>query len=270
MRSPALYRVLLFLPAVLGAQTIHYAPRASALLDLYSPATTGPYLTILAVHGGGWSAGTRADTAAFCRIMVQSGYACAALDYRLAPANHLSAQIEDIKAAIVCLAARRQTARIVLAGESAGGHLVSYFGAQHPLSVAGVIAFSAPQDLIALAKPGRALGIIPPELHDLLGVAGWDEPGIKALRDASPINNIRPGVPPILLIHGDADRLVPISQSRAFCAALGNEPECQLHIVHDARHGLWSDDQVELYAPDWRVSITRWIAREITNRSATR
>lgn len=268
MGSTTSYRLLLLLPAALSAQTLHYSPRPTALLDLYTPPAPGPYLTILAVHGGGWSAGSRADAAGFCRIMVESGYACAAMDYRLAPANGFGAQSEDIKAAIAYLAAKSQTARIVLAGESAGGHLVSYVGAQHVLAIAGVISFSAPQDFLALAEPGRALGIIPPELHDLLGISGWDQPNIQAMRDASPVTNIRPGAPPFLLIHGDADRLVPISQSRAFCAALGNEPQCRVYVVHNGRHGLWSEDQIELHAPDWRTAITEWIAKEIANRAA--
>jgi len=199
--------------------------------------------------------------------MVSAGYACAVMDYRLAPANRLAAQLEDVWSATAFL--HRKAAQfhlrpdgIVLAGESAGGHLVALAGSlrDEKAAIAGVIAFSAPLNLEALSEPGRALGVLPPELRDLLGITGWTEANTKVLRSASPGLNISSGMPPALLIHGTADRLVPLDQSRSYCAGFAVEGNpCEVVPVAGALHGLWKEDQFEKWSPLWQPAVIRWL-----------
>jgi acetyl esterase len=242
-------------------------------MDLETPADTGPFLTVVAVHGGGWSGGTRADASAFCRAMVASGYACAAIDYRLAPAVHFRDQIEDVRAAIAFLMANAGRFRltpkgVILAGESAGGQLASWLGAQHPegVPVLGVIAFSAPCDLIALGEPGRALGVVPPEVRDLLGVSGWTAGDLEKMRSASPRFTIRPrdavaGAPPFLLIHGQEDRVVPPRQSKDFCVELNRlGTSCEATLIPGARHGLWNEAVFTRWQSEWYSVLNHWIS----------
>jgi alpha-L-fucosidase 2 len=246
---------------------LSYSPRKNLRLDLDTPAGAGPFLTIIAVHGGGWSAGSRADAAPFCSVIVKSGFACAAIDYRTAPATRFPGQIEDLRDAIRFLMANAaqfhlESRGVVLAGESAGGQLVSWLGAQHPAEVPilGVISFSAPMDLVALGEPGRSLGVVPPEVRDLTGATGWTDEDIGRMREASPYAAIRPGNPPFLIFHGQADQLVPSTQSRAFCEQLrstGNR--CQSVIIPRARHGLWSEEQFDRWAPLWQDTLVAWI-----------
>lgn len=243
-----------------------YAPQKNALLDLTTPDQGAPFTTVLAVHGGGWSHGARTDAAAFCRIIVDAGFACAAMDYRLTPASGFPAQVEDILAATAFLRSHASTYRLdpdrlVLAGESAGGHLVSFIGANsRTLPILGVIVFSAPLDLIALSEPGRALGLVPPEVRALTGATGWTPADLDRLRAASPAFNLRPAAPPFLLIHGQSDELVPPAQPESFCQAVRREGSpCEILMIPQARHGLWAEDRIEKWAPLWRTRLVSWI-----------
>jgi len=280
MRIPTSYLLGLAAPVLLASPgfaayhgDLRYAQPPSSLMDLETPAGEGPFLTVVAVHGGGWSGGTRADASAFCRAIVASGYACAAIDYRLAPAVRFPEQIEDVRAAIAFLIANAgrfglRPAGVILAGESAGGQLVSWLGAQHPegVPILGVIAFSAPCDLIALGEPGRALGVVPPEVRDLLGVSGWTPGDLEKMRRASPRFAIRPrdavrGAPPFLLVHGKEDRVVPPQQSEDFCAELNRAGmTCETSLIPGARHGLWNEAAFARWQPEWYPELNRWIA----------
>ena len=257
---------------------IRYAPPRPAQLDLETPTGDGPFLTVVAVHGGGWSGGTRTDASAFCRAMVVSGYACAAIDYRLAPAVRFPEQIEDVRAAVAFLIAHAGEFRlmprgVLLAGESAGGQLVSWLGAQHPegVPILGVIAFSAPCDLIALGEPGRVLGVVPPEVRDLIGVSGWTASDLEKMRGASPRFAIRPNedstrAPPFLLVHGQEDKVVPPRQSEDFCAELNRRGGyCETVLIPAAHHGLWNEAVFTRWQAVWYAVLRRWIELNITH-----
>ena len=105
--------------------------------------------------------------------------------------------------------------------ESAGGNLAEFLGttATPPNDVSSkveaVVSFFGPTDLVALdsaawaAKPGwsRRLGgtaLLRPEAYQL----------------ASPLDQVSAGDPPMILVHGSADWLVPVSQSEAMSRAL--------------------------------------------------
>jgi acetyl esterase/lipase len=235
----------------------------NANLDIQVPLGPGPFPAILAVHGGGWTSGSRADADPFCRLMVQSGFACAALDYRLAPQTRFPGQIEDLTNAIRELLQKApqyhlDTRGLLLAGESAGGQLVAFLGAQHPagLPILGVVAFSPPLDLEALAEPVRALGILPPEIQALTGATGWTADDLDRMRRASPLRALQPGSPPFLIVFGTADLLVPSSQARIFCQRAS---ACELLPIPGARHGLWSEEQFDRWESVWYTTLVNWI-----------
>lgn len=111
------------------------------LLDLYVPAIrNSPRPTLVWVHGGAWSAGTRAAPA-FATALLDRGIAVASIDYRLtsqagqfgSEGVTFPAQIHDVKGAIRFLRANAAAynldpARFALWGSSAGGHLVALAG----------------------------------------------------------------------------------------------------------------------------------------------
>jgi acetyl esterase/lipase len=178
----------------------------------------------------------------------------AAVDYTLSAPGVPSwpANLEDLRAAVRWL--RRNAAvyhvdpdRIAAMGVSAGGHLAALLATlpdgayTHPDStsstsarVQAVIDFYGPSDLAALAatspsaEPSLALflGGGPPALPDRYAAA-------------SPVRHVTRDTPPMLLIHGDGDLLVPLDQSRRLAAALdaAGVPH-QLIVVPGARHGF--------------------------------
>ena len=110
--------------------------------------------------------------------------------------------------------------RIALLGRSAGGHL-SLLVAYTSCDVRAVVALYTPTELPSLYAAKR-------QLRDNLNALGnW--------ADASPIDRLHTGVPPTLLVHGEWDELVPISQSERLANA---HDRVELLRVPCARHAF--------------------------------
>lgn len=98
-------------------------------LNLYRPAgVSGPLPTVVDVHGGGWMYGDRELNRAYCMYLASQGYAVMGMSYRLLPETDLKGQIQDIFSSLHWLAAHGKEhgfdlSRILLTGDSAGGHL---------------------------------------------------------------------------------------------------------------------------------------------------
>jgi acetyl esterase/lipase len=191
--------------------------------------------------------------------MVEAGFACAAIDYRLAPATRFPGQTEDVDRAVDWLldnAGRFGIVRqhVILAGESAGGHLVCFTRSKRVL---GVVAFSPPVDLIALGEPGRGLGLVSPEIRALTGATGWSAGDIEAMRRASPLFAVEAqGAPPLLIIFGTADTLVPPGPAREFC---GRAAGCEWIPVPGAPHGLWDEERLVRWQSVWYATLVERI-----------
>jgi acetyl esterase/lipase len=99
------------------------------LLDLFIPrGATKSLATIIFLHGGGWSAGTRTTGPDFRRFFAQDGFAMATIEYRLAPLITFPSNVEDTKTAIRWLRANATAngldpKRMGLWGTSAGATL---------------------------------------------------------------------------------------------------------------------------------------------------
>ncbi|MBX9942731.1 MAG: alpha/beta hydrolase [Reyranella sp.] len=118
-------------------RTIEGAPAAAGAgrlrIRFYRPAGTVARLlpTILYFHGGGWTIGSLEGYDLACRYFcARSGCAVVSVDYRLAPEHKFPAAIDDAVAAFRWLAAEAvglgiDPARIVLAGDSAGGNIAA-------------------------------------------------------------------------------------------------------------------------------------------------
>jgi acetyl esterase/lipase len=67
-------------------------------------------------------------------------------------------------------------------------------------------------------------------LQPLIMKAFYDEEPEK-FSDASPLDNLRPDVPPFFVIHGDHDTLAPVEDARAFVAALREVSTSSVHYL---------------------------------------
>lgn len=89
---------------------------------------------------------------------------------------------------------------------------------------------------------------------------------LQLLREASPVNHIRPGLPPFLLVHGTGDMSVlynwsPQFQSRLKAAGV----ECDLITIPDGQHGMAS---WESFAPEYKEQVAAWLAAKLSVKSA--
>ena len=198
-------------------------------LDLYCPEkVSGPAPVIVWIHGGAWRRGGKRKCPAVA--LVPDGYAVASIDYRLSSTAPFPAQIEDCKAAVRWLRANAakynlDADRIGVWGMSAGGHLAALLGTsggvpelegsgdnmQYSSRVQAVCDVAGPADLPALTNvgPKRTLAI-----EGLLG-GPLEKDKAKAIA-ASPIHYVSKDDPPFLIVHGEADRVVPAEQSQRF------------------------------------------------------
>lgn len=240
-------------------------------LDVGVPVGAGPFPVAILVHGGGWSGGSKsgsdkpgngADITPWFDAFTAAGCVWFSIDYRLAPAHRWPAGYEDTLTAIRWVKAHAaefggDPRRIVLVGHSAGGHLACLAGVLGDAStrVQAVIGFAPVTDLVTdtVNRGGASTS-----LQALFDIAKELTPGTRArLADVSPSEHVRAGLPAFLLLHGDADKTVPIAMSRAFqekLHAAGNT--CDLLVLPGAGHGLlkWKES-----LPDWDARLAAWL-----------
>jgi acetyl esterase/lipase len=247
-------------------------PEGSAplLLDLYLPAGTpggGTWPAVVHFHGGGWRTGERSslgptvDGFGLSPIeqLVEAGFVVASADYRLSTAATFPAQLLDAKAAVRWVRSNAaeynvDPERICAWGDSAGGHLAALAGLTPGAAefrgadttddgVAAVAAWYPPTDLVrmaAQARPDAVATADDPGSREalLLGAQPAENPDRAAA--ASPISYVSPDAPPFLLVHGTADRFVPVEQSTTLTDALRQAgADVELLLVEDADH-MWS------------------------------
>jgi acetyl esterase/lipase len=225
-------------------------------LDLYLPRGKAREPLIVWVHGGAWRSGTK-RTMPLSKL-VQNGYPVASVDYRLSTQARFPAQIHDIKAAIRFLRGHGErwhllTKRIVVTGDSAGGHLAALVGVSNgnaelegdvggdrkqSSDVQGIMSFYGAANLTTILKQStpHGLEVRVSALHLLLG--GQPEAVPELTRLASPVFHVDSHDPPLLLLHGDQDPQMPINQSLELLGAYKkfNAP-VQLEVAHGAGHG---------------------------------
>ena len=107
-----------------------YGPSAGQRLDLFPAASEGPAPVVAFIHGGYWQFLDKGDFSFLAPAFVEAGIAYASLNYDLAPGPTIGAMVEQIRRAVAWLAAGEANpevdgTRILVAGHSAGGHLVA-------------------------------------------------------------------------------------------------------------------------------------------------
>ena len=191
---------------------------------------------IVYIHGGGWRTGDKAEAfgQSVIKMAFQLGFAVASINYRLSPEFRFPAQIHDCKQAVKFLRANASALgidsnRIAAAGGSAGGHLASLLGTADEKDglegtgwsgissrVIAVAEYFGPTDLSDTGSQFSSEGLS--MVTDLLGCDPFVCP--EAARLASPITYVSPGDPPILIVHGEKDVLVPYRQAELFAEKL--------------------------------------------------
>lgn len=220
-------------------------------LDLYLPTSAQrPWPAVVYVHGGGWRAGDKVEVLGGPEpvALTARGYLVASVNYRLAPQYKFPAQIEDVKCAVRFLRANAgplglDPARIGAIGGSAGGHLAALLGLTDASAgfdqgdypdqssrVQAVVDLFAPTDLTYIASYTPIT----------FGVFGADPAQVvPVMARASPITYVGPANPPFLIMHGDQDHTIPLSQSLALFDRLRSAGSLvSMVTVRNAAHGF--------------------------------
>ncbi|MEL6105138.1 MAG: alpha/beta hydrolase, partial [Planctomycetota bacterium] len=216
-----------------------------------------PTPVVLAVHGGAWMSGDKWTMRNHSYQLAKRGIAAVSINYRLAPKNKYPKQLDDVRDALVWIVEhakeyRFDPDRIGLYGYSAGGHLVSSIATlqDEPWesvnvttewrrddprwsklpNIVGALAGAPPTDFEGYPEENTAMVYF-------LGGTRKERP--EVYRAASPYTQISKSDPPIHIVHGDADLLVPIKMSRRFIArSKERESETALTVVPRQGHFL--------------------------------
>ena len=226
-------------------------------LDVYRPRqATSPTPTVIYIHGGGWVGGNKNVRPLYFLPYLEMGWAVVNVGYRLARVSLAPGAVEDCRCALrwVIENADRynfDTDKIVLTGRSAGGHLSL---------ITGMLPASSSLDRRCLGEDNlKAAAIVNwfgiTDVDDLLEGKNMQSYAVTWLgsqgdrheiaKRVSPLNYVRPGLPPVLTIHGDADTVVPYEHAVRLHRALDESgvPN-QLVTIPGGKHGGFSREEI--------------------------
>ncbi len=225
-------------------------------LDLYLPKgyekAEKPYPTILVVHGGSWTKGSKEEYVFLANWLVPEGYIVAITNYRLLDVAYFPAQLQDCKSAVRWLRANAEKYKIDKKhigtwGASAGAHLVALMG-----STAGMKEFDTGEYLDQSSDIQVVCDLFGPT--DFSAIASLNPETLRASRKrlidpehpnqkdawmkASPMTYVKKDMAPTIIVHGDDDELVPYKQSVIYDKALKEAGvDCQFITVKGGKHG---------------------------------
>lgn len=228
------------------------------VLDVYLAESDKPAPVMVYLHGGGWRAGSKNRIPRFLAKANDEGWlAVVSVEYRFTDVAAHPAQVDDCARAIQFVRQNAEkwnldTKRMGVTGGSAGGHLSAYVALQDdeakPASadpverqssrVSFAIPFAGPTDWSLLGK----IEHLHPAYRQLIGY----EPGTPAdkmseakKQDVSPLHFVSKDDPPMLIVHGDADVIVPFEHATVLQAALKKASvPVELLRVKGGRHNV--------------------------------
>ena len=236
-------------------------------LDLYLPKKPGSgdlRSAIVFVHGGGWRNGDKAkgQFRELPAAYAADGFVAISVNYRLSEEASFPAQVHDVKAAVRWLRANAKKYQVDpqhfgAYGNSAGAHLVTMLalvrdedgleggGPNQSFSsaVQAVVPSATPTDFAAWPVDWDSLSAV----TGLLG--GPLAESREVAREASPVSYVRADAPPLLFIHGTADRTVPKEQTDRLVAKLreAGAKEVRYMIFEGEGHGVFQSQKLLTY-----------------------
>ena len=190
-------------------------------VELWVPAGKTPakgWPLVAFVYGGGWHDGSTEEYRFVARTLAEHGYATALIGYRLVPEGRFPAMLKDTAAGVRwardhAAAANIDSSRMILSGHSAGAYNVLMLTLDPQWlelagvpegAIAGTVSMAGPADFYPFTSDSakNALGHVP-------------DP-----KQTQPISFVRADAPPILLLHGTADDVVRVRNSRRLAAAI--------------------------------------------------
>lgn len=238
---------------------IAYGSEATTRLDIYIPRNqTGLNKTLVAIHGGGWISGNKEEIFPQLIPFLLEGWSVVNVEYRLGGVAAAPAAVIDVRCALQWVFEQATNYQfdpenIVVIGGSAGGHLATLcsilpnqagldFSPNQfsPVKVAAII------NLFGIMDVNDVLEGVNRRDYAVLWFGQQSNPAALATQ-LSPLQYIRPGLPPILTIHGDNDQLVPYPHAVKLHEKLQEMAvPNQLLTLPNAGHGGFSPQEAHL------------------------
>ena len=234
-----------------------YLPGLDA--DVHLPAgSPRSAAVVVMVPGGGWTSADRSGLSGLAADLAAAGSVVVNATYRVAPAARFPLPVADVVCAADFGAARAARAgvsptRVVLLGHSAGAQLAalaalapSRFRDRCPWparDVDGLVGLAGPYDPEAMSD------VVEP----LFGATREESPGPWREGTPSTWAGSRTPPPPVLLVHGEDDDVVPVGQSRDFAAVLSSAGHAvDVHVVPGAdHHTIYQPEVVSAIVQRW-------------------
>ena len=240
-------------------------------LDIWYPRDNpNPTPTVIFIHGGGWIFGSKEGAVYQLLPYLEKGWRAVNVEYRMAGNSLAPGSVEDTRCALrwVFRNAKQynfDTTKIVLTGQSAGGHLSlitgmlpdgtpldnrCYADAKYgdvPMKVAAIVNWYGIADVNDL--------IAGPNLKNYAAMWMGSMPNAaEVAKSVSPLTYVRSGLPPIITIHGDKDDVVPYAHATRLKEALDKaKVPNQLVTIPGGGHGMFTKAQYETaYTEIWR------------------
>jgi acetyl esterase/lipase len=221
------------------ASTVQYGPhRRVNRADIWKRADLprdGRAPVLLQVPGGAWAIGMRRPQAyPLLSHLAERGWICVSIDYRVSPRHTWPDHIVDVKRALAWIKDNiadygGDPDFVAITGGSAGGHLAS-LAALTPddlqyqpgfedadTSVAAAVPIYGRYDWVSAEGSGRKEFIA---FLQKFVVKKRFVDNKQVYLDASPIKRLRPDAPPLFILHGQDDSIIPVQEGREFAEAL--------------------------------------------------
>lgn len=207
---------------------IKYGPFERNMMDVYLPANrTAKTPFVLMIHGGAWVAYNKENMRAFQDSLLKHGIASASINHRYADKNsvHYQQMLADVdKAYTYCSAHaagwKTDFTHVAMAGASSGAHLAMLYAYTTDKKIKAVVDLSGPANLndtatLNYVKTINLIDAVEKMTGDNYTQGKVPPPSYKASSPVTHVKNI-----PTLIVHGDADRVVPYNQSQQLDKAL--------------------------------------------------
>jgi len=229
-------------------------------MDVFRPAKANG-AAVVKVISGGWNSNHRGISDGGWPAR---GYVTFVVVHGTQPRFNVGEIVVDLKRAVRFIRANAakfgvDPDRIGVTGGSAGGHLSLMLATRadagnaksaDPVdrvssAVNAVACFYPPTDFLNWEKEGdsrQGVGPLTTRAPAFGALVATPEDREKAGRDLSPIYHVSAKTPPVYIVQGDADPLVPDSQATRFqSAAVKAGAKCEVLIRKGAAHGGWAE-----------------------------
>lgn len=237
------------------------------VMDVYRPPSANGAAVVLVVSGS-WKSSEKSVRPFLFAPFLRRGYTVFAVRHLSQPECLIGDIVQDMHRSVRFIRHHAgeygvDPNRIGVVGGSSGGHLSLMLATRGGVGdaesddeidrqsseVKCVACFYPPTDLLNLGSSTENLGDggPPKSFRKGFGPRGQTSEQWQVLgRELSPIYHLSSDLPPIFIVHGDADTLVPVDQSERFVAAVkaqhgkldgSNGPTIRLDIRPGKGHG---------------------------------